>query len=207
MRTGYELPFGSKTGLANDAFGTTTTGFVPIWVDAGYRFEKHFALGAYFRYGNGHAYNGGGAEWGDCAAGGSMCTATDVIIGAQVHYHFLPDRLIDPWAGLGAGYEFFDYTTEGGGPHDFSFEGYDFFNLQAGVDFKPIPSLGVGPFATLTVGQFSTCSPPAPGFKTALHEWLAFGIRIAYDIKIPSFALPPPAAPNIPPGWSSPPIQ
>jgi hypothetical protein len=217
MRTGDELPFGSSTGLANDALGNTTTSFIPIWVDVGYRFEEHFAVGGYFRHGSGHSYQWG-TGWSDCQFAASPCNATDTLIGVQVHYHFFPDRLIDPWAGFGAGYEFLDYNTEGGGSHDFSLEGYDFFNLQAGVDFKPIPSLGLGPFVALTVGQFSpgattTFSPNVT--KTALHEWLALGIRITYDIKMPSFALPPDTAPASPssapassrPVWKPPPQE
>jgi hypothetical protein len=130
----------------------------------------------------------------DCGTG--TCPATDILFGGQFHYHLFPDRLVDPWFGIGAGYEILNFTTEGGGNQDFSFGGFDFFNVQAGADFKITRNLGIGPFVVFTSGQFSSFSSSngsEPNAPAALHEWLTFGIRFAYDIAIPSPAAMPPA--------------
>jgi hypothetical protein len=206
VRTGYALPLGRLTGLANDELSNATPGVVPIWFDAGYRLNEHMLLGAYFQYGFGHSY-----ATSDCQGGG--CPATDILIGGQFHYHLLPDRLVDPWLGVGAGYEILNFTTLGGGEQDYSFEGFDFLNVQAGADFKITRSLGIGPFAAFTLGEFAHCSPSPLGFcsmpniaPAAPHEWLIFGIRFEYDIAFPSLALPPPAARTHRPSddWASP---
>jgi hypothetical protein len=189
IRTGYALPLGRTTGLANDEFSDTTSGVVPIWFDAGWRFNEHMVVGAYLQYGSGHS-----DTTADCGTG--TCPATDILFGGQFHYHLFPERLVDPWFGIGAGYEILNFTTEGGGNQEFSFGGFDFFNVQAGADFKITRNLGIGPFVVFTSGQFSSFSSSncselnAPA---ALHEWLTFGIRFAYDIAIPSPAMMPPA--------------
>jgi hypothetical protein len=189
VRTGYALPLGRTTGNANDEFSDTTSGVVPIWFDVGCRFNEHMLLGAYLQYGSAHS-----DTTQDCQTG--TCPATDILFGGQFHYHLFPDRLVDPWFGIGAGYEILNFTKEGGGTVDYTLEGFDFFNIQAGADIKIMRNVGIGPFGGLTLGQFSNCSDSCsmPNIAPqALHEWLTFGIRFVYDIAIPSLVLPPPA--------------
>jgi hypothetical protein len=212
VRTGYTLPFGKTTGGANtgldppsDELNNTTTALVLIGLDAGYLFNEHMLLGAYFQYGF-----GGSIATQDCQGGGGSisCQATDILVGGQFHYHLFPDRLVDPWFGIGAGYEALNFTTEGGGTWYYSLEGFH-FNVQAGTDFKLLRNLGIGPLVVLNFGQFSRCSSDTcwmPNAPPAIHEWLTFGVRFIYDMAIPSLALPPsaPGAHSPSDDWAAP---
>jgi hypothetical protein len=73
--------------------------------------------------------------------------------------------------------------------------GFEFFNLQAGLDIQVVEHLFIGPFLTLAVGQADSmsidCSTSAAGVcdqfgtsrdiaNTALHQWLLLGVRGTY---------------------------
>jgi hypothetical protein len=185
VRTGYALMLGSMGGSGGGAALTgTTTGVVPIWIDAGYRFNPKIAVGGYFQY------NLGSGLENHCPYG--PCTTRDIQIGAQVLYYLMPDSPVDPWIGIGVGYEFLNYVDSGGGITDYSWNGIDFLTLQAGGDFKAMASLGLGPFVAFSFGEFLNCSTwetrtyvgPCLGIERTLHEWLTFGIRGAYDINL-----------------------
>jgi hypothetical protein len=117
------------------------------------------------------------------------------MFGVQFHYHFLPDQTIDPWAGIGAGYEILTNSasdSSGIESASVSYSGFQFVNFQVGGDYKGAPNAGIGPFVMLSLGEYSNCSASVPSGtapscsipKTALHEWLTFGIRGAYDINL-----------------------
>jgi hypothetical protein len=107
---------------------------------------------------------------------------------------------LDPWIGLGFGYEWLNITMEGsmGGrsasitmtPH-----GFEFFNLQAGLDIQVVEHFYVGPFVTLAVAQADSrsvdCTTSVASFcdqfgasrdvrNKALHQWLLLGVRGTY---------------------------
>jgi hypothetical protein len=197
LRTGYALPFGDVYGAANGnpalSLSDQTTGVLPIWIDAGYRFSPNIYLGAFFQYGvafinSSKAFNGG------CSGSGTSCSGSDVLVGVDLHYHLLPDKTLDPWGGVGAGYEIGSESQSANGTSSgATYNGFQFLNLQAGVDWKGItPSLGIGPFLMFSLGQYSNCSysgAAATFFSCtipsgALHEWLTIGVRGAYDIHL-----------------------
>jgi outer membrane protein W len=192
LRSGYALPLGdgvaAQSGQPALALSDTISGMVPIWVDAGYRLNSNMMLGAYFQYGF-TSFNTGKQP--ACTVSDNSCSARDLMFGAQFHYHFMPDQTIDPWAGVGLGYEivntsFDDYTL--GSTGSGSYGGFQFV-FQAGGDYKVMPNLGIGPFLMFSLGQYSCVSsianmPPVSCSTSGivLHEWLTFGIRVAYDI-------------------------
>jgi hypothetical protein len=56
---------------------------------------------------------------------------------------------------------------------------------MAGVDFRLTRVFGVGPFADLTVGQYSTTSvdgtsADVPSDQKAAHLWLTIGARFVF---------------------------
>ena len=54
-------------------------------------------------------------------------------------------------------------------------------NLQVGGDFKVNPQFAVGPYAQLSIGQYSSqegSSIPDKG----MHEWIGFGVRGKFDL-------------------------
>ena len=65
--------------------------------------------------------------------------------------------------------------------------GFEFLNLQAGLDFAPAPQVGIGPFVAFSLGQYSrtkgeTSDPTlivddGEIENKALHQWLFLGVR------------------------------
>lgn len=199
LRSGYAIPLGNLAGAPSGAtapnLGDTISGMVPIWLDAGYRLNPNMMIGAFFQYGIAFANTGNKSFLAQCANSAVSCSANDLMFGAQFHYHLMPDQTIDPWAGIGIGYEILNMSGSQGGQSlgSAAFNGFQFVNLQIGGDYKVMPNLGVGPFVMFSLGEYSGCSLNGPNGQsagtctiqnTAMHEWLTFGIRGAYDINL-----------------------
>ena len=185
LRTGYAIGLGSTAQNANmsDYIG----GAVPIWIDAGYRLASpNLFLGAYFQYGIGFV---SGQTSNQCQ-GQISCSAFVLQYGLQAHYHFMPDNTIDPWAGLGIGLENSNVSlSQGGASVSESASGWDFAILQVGADYRGLmDGLGLGAFLMFGFGEYNSISNPTGGSTSipnqALHEWLTFGVRGVYDIKV-----------------------
>lgn len=193
LRTGYAIPLGAAVGGGTNGSGDLSkvyNGVIPIWVDAGYRLNPNMMIGAYFQYGIGMLNN---SAFQGCGQGGVSCSGNDMKIAAQFHYHLMPDQTIDPWAGIGIGYEIASVSASAGGQSaGSSFSGFQFFDIQAGADYKVMPNLGIGPFIDFSLGQFSNCSYSGAASslgsckiaQTAMHEWFTIGIKGAYDINL-----------------------
>jgi hypothetical protein len=202
IRSGYALPFGDATGPSSGAGGglfypeslplsDTTKGLVPIWIDAGYRFFPSMFVGAYFQYGFASVNKG---KQPGCQLVFITCSVDDMMFGIDFQYHLMPDQAVDPWVGVGIGYEILHtWADQGGvgvGSDGNKANGFQFVILQVGADYNAMP-FGIGPFATFSLGQFSYCSGGDNTFQqtcpiehTALHEWLTFGIRGTFDIRL-----------------------
>jgi hypothetical protein len=199
LRSGYGLPFGRYADVRQlDAFRDSnvnalsddTHGAIPLWLDLGYRLTPKLELGVYAMYGIvlpregsvGDPLGGGCPEGLECSGGG-------VRFGVQGHYHFSPEGRVDPWLGLGVGYEWITSHVEGrviGVPIDLqtSHGGPELLHLQAGVDLRATPVFGFGPFAALSLMQYTSCSAELDGNETecrlpdaAWHGWLLLGVR------------------------------
>ena len=192
LRTGYTLPMGDAMGQTTGVKSDTTmsdviSGGIPIWIDAGYRLTPNVYVGGFFQYGilfintDHETY---------CKASGISCSANDIMFGVNAHYHFMPNATFDPWAGIGVGYEIFNFSMSGNGTatSTSSLNGFQFVNVQLGGDYKPTPQLGVGPFVMFSLNQYGNCSVTGGSncsiAQTALHEFLTFGIRGEYDIPV-----------------------
>jgi hypothetical protein len=115
----------------------------------------------------------------------------DLRFGLNAHYHFLPAETFDPWLGVGAGYEIMNLSASAPGASvSASTRGFEFGNVQLGLDFKISPAFAVGPFATFTIAQFSDISAslngqdvPTGGYTNkGIHGWLIFGVRGVFDL-------------------------
>jgi hypothetical protein len=184
LRTGYALPMGDAAGGGNASLGDVISGVLPIWIDAGYKLNPNMYIGADFQYGIAFINT---SKFQGCSMSGVSCSANDVMIGANFHYHFMPDNTIDPWAGVGIGYEILSFNESAGGQSvGGNDNGFQFLNLQVGGDYKAMPNLGVGPFLMFSLGEFTNCSSSAGGDckidQTAMHEWFTIGVRGVYDI-------------------------
>jgi outer membrane protein W len=196
LRTGYALPLGQSTGGGQNGstdLSKSISGKVPLWIDAGYKINPNIYVGAFFEYGFGILASNASFGGATCGQNGVSCSANDIIFGVDALYHISPAGPLDPFVGLGIGYETLGFNaSEGGQSGSVSLSGFQFVNLQAGADYKVTPDLGIGPFVAFSLGQFSGCSfggaVNAAGScsipQQAMHEWLTFGIRGAYDIHL-----------------------
>jgi hypothetical protein len=105
----------------------------------------------------------------------------------------MPEGTVDPWLGIGVGYEIGNINiSQGGTSFGQSFNGFQFVNVQAGADYKALPNLGLGPFVMFSLGEYANCSfsgaASAEGNcsipQKAVHEWFTFGLRGVYDINL-----------------------
>ena len=185
LRVGYAAPMGAVRSSSFDGntmdekLSSLVRAQVPIRLDVGYRINPNIYVGAYFAYGLGLVSKDREQL---CAQFGTDCAVHFVDFGIMGAYHILPSAMLDPWVGLGLGYE----TAQSSG---IGFSGPTLFDLQAGVDYRATSSVSLGPFASYALGQYRTCSTPSNplalscevGMK-ALHEWLTIGIKASYGM-------------------------
>jgi hypothetical protein len=212
VRLGVGLPLGDATGAAADGLSSIISAEVPVWFDAGYRFTPNWFLGAYFMYGFGFLGSGATDTNGaiavalgaPCGQLSLSCSIHDMRAGIDAAFHILPEGRLDPWLGLGVGYEWLggniSYVDVNNVNQSFGVgdKGWEFVNIQAGLDIKKVfPNLGFGPFAALTFSEYSSAEVPSGNQttgiissssvsvqNTSLHEWLMFGVRGEYDIQL-----------------------
>ncbi|HEY3821934.1 MAG TPA: autotransporter outer membrane beta-barrel domain-containing protein [Polyangiaceae bacterium] len=200
-RLAYGVPLGSaEGGNGNDLDHTISNQIIPLWINAGVRFLSHWYAGAYFSFGLASLSNQFGGATNLCNETGVGCSSNDTRLGIEAAYHVLPDGFVDPWFGLGFGYEWLSATvtgplTNGTGTGTLSYgvDGWELLNLMGGVDFRLLNgALGVGPFVSLALAQYDHQSVPngTNGGTTgssitsqALHEWFLIGAKGSYDLK------------------------
>jgi hypothetical protein len=199
LRLGYSLPLGRVHGAETMTNGVTTAtspaeslsdaarSQIPIWADIGLRATPRLYVGGFFQYGIAFVPNNSTTG---CRVGGVSCSGHDLMFGVDAHYHIMPGTTLDPWVGLGVGYESFGTSQSANGQSaSGSFSGFQFVNVQAGGDCMLTPNLGVGPFVAFSLGEFTSASYDQGATSTSssveytgLHEWLTIGVRGAYDI-------------------------
>lgn len=181
LRLGYMLPMGDL--MKDVAMSDGISGAVPIWLDLGYMVTRNIMVGAYGQYAFAFLKN--------CQAGAD-CSASGYRLGIQGQYHVSPTEKINPWVGVGLGYENISVSRSMAGQETKgSYSGMEYVNLQAGADFKVSPTVGIGPFLSFSLGQYgsatiesggSSVSDDIPSDLTAMHEWLTFGVRGAFNL-------------------------
>lgn len=202
FETGLRLGLGVPLGKGGrDLLGgernlnDLTSWRAPLWIDVGYRFSPVTTFGAYAQLGVGGN--------GDSCAG--ECDWSDLRIGVQGQWRLAPGSAVDPWIGLGLGYEWLSFRTllrvplpdpEPDEPADVPVRAAELLGgpevtLQAGLDFRVEDSFSVGPYASATLGQYLSagikCDPAdfgcveAPSIDgSGLHSWLGIGLRGSY---------------------------
>jgi hypothetical protein len=164
-------------------------GFIPLWLDAGYRINPHLYLGAYFQYGVGLPKN--------CVV--VSCSGQDLRFGIDGRYHFLPQEQMDPWVGVGFGYEILGISGTGPGwslggigfPQNTTLKGFELLRLQGGLDFKIAEAFHAGPFLAFSLfGRYSsegTSSTPGSGSGGVVNEafqgLFTVGVRGTFAIR------------------------
>jgi hypothetical protein len=174
------VPLGKADGAASQDMSHSVPVAVPLWLDAGLRLGENVYVGSYFQYAYGITNN--------CDPGGS-CSASILRLGLDGAYHFQPRGGVDPWVGLGFGYEWLNLSESAGGQQlDAQARGWEFLNVQLGVDFASNKNFHLGPFLSLSLAQYGHESASgafngsADITNTSVHEWLQFGVRGAFEM-------------------------
>jgi hypothetical protein len=174
VRGAYMLPFGQGNG--SPLYGTVLLGAFGVGVDAGWYFSRHFYVGGYFQYGFGI---GPGQNNATCSDPNVVCTATVYRFGAVSHWHFQPGSSFDPWIGGGLGYEVVNLSSvaedDSEPPQAATLQGFD-LTLELGLDFKPLPYLGIGPYVELATGPYIGTD------SFGMHGWASFGARFRTNL-------------------------
>jgi outer membrane protein W len=152
-----------------------------VGLEVGWRFWNHLTVGVHGEYGFGTL---DAAVERDCDFFGATCSASTIRAGIQALYTLWPDSRIDPWVGLGFGYEWVRYTQENVAVSaTLGYRGFEWVRVQAGVDFR-FGRFAVGPYASYGVGVFSErsldmtdSSTSEPVENEAEHGWLDAGVR------------------------------
>ncbi|HEU4382339.1 MAG TPA: outer membrane beta-barrel protein [Anaeromyxobacteraceae bacterium] len=168
VRAGLGFAFGKVDGRTASSISDSVPGDFPLWLELGYRFDRHWSLVGFFQYGP--------ATTDACP--GVDCRASDQRLGVTAVYRFDPS-LFTPWMGLGAGYEWL-YVELGAPVRAGGLE----LSLQAGGDFQVGSGIGLGPYLCFSVGQFSDVtaggSPQSLTDKTT-HGWVQVGVKGTFD--------------------------
>lgn len=200
-RLGYGIPMGKAVDATDGELSKTIKGMVPLQLDVGYRVIPNLTLGGYVMYGFGLLGDEISSSCDQSKALGIdvSCGVSDLRLGIQGQFHIMPTQDVDPWVGVGLGYEWLSFSSEvssGGRSQEVTLKakGMEFLSLQGGADFNVAPGLGLGPFLSFSLGQYSStsdsCSGECAGFTNesediankALHQWLLLGVRGTFVI-------------------------
>ncbi|MCK8497404.1 outer membrane beta-barrel protein [Myxococcus fulvus] len=202
LRAGFAVPYGDLAGNPSGEgdgapVGDLVSSVIPLELNAGYFFNKNFYLGAFFQYGLGSLNTDTeDGEEDPCSVDGVSCSATQLRFGVNAAYHFDATPMVDPWVGVGIGYEILNskVSAEALGQEisaKTSVKGFEFISAQGGVDFRISPKFSVGPYITATVGQYSSASISLSGDgeeeeqsqdleEKAIHGWINGGVRAQF---------------------------
>jgi hypothetical protein len=176
LRSGYAVPIGTAFGYSG-AMTETISGYVPLRVDAGYRIARHFYVGADVQLAT--------LVSKACPDGGS-CSGSDIRAGVMVAYHLLPTRVVDPWLGVGMGYEWLSVSrTVDGATGDIEARGLELIDVELGADVRPSRSFRIGPVLSASVGRYTRIAingTSTRDFEATNHAWVMVGLRGAFDL-------------------------
>ena len=189
LRAAFGVPLGSALPVGLDETDVSMSDVdsftIPVQLDAGVRLGGSWFLGGYFSYGFGGSDEGVLqrvflwrrrrqllAEHAALRRPGALASA-----GQRLDRSVGRDRL-----RLREG-EHRGQRPERDGSLDLS--GWEFANLQLGVDFALGSSVQIGPWVSFSVGQYSSAAgssgDPAPRWTSTnktVHEWFMGGVRL-----------------------------
>src|SRR5947209_2774237 len=153
LRVGYTVPFGDVAGDGTGgslAMKDSFSGGVPLQIDLGYRFTPAVSAGVYGGYGFLIPTN---------CPDTSECSGHNFRLGIGLQFHLAPEAGLDPWIGVGAGYEWLNLKVSSQGQsQDLDVRGFEFGHVDLGADFAVAPGFKFGPFASFSIGQYDKAS-------------------------------------------------
>jgi len=151
--------------------------------DAAYRLTPSWALGIDLQYGFGAAGTRVGKS---CPWDGGACSIASASFGLQLNYHAMPGRRVDPWVGIGVGFESL-VLKQNQSDNQRSLRGWEMLKAQVGLDFVLSNSFAAGPFGALSLGQYTDTDCRADGCTVGsnidgqtAHQWIFLGVKGAF---------------------------
>jgi PEGA domain len=160
FRAGYGVAKRKARGYTDSDYQDLSVGYIPLWVDIGYRLGRPTYLGIYAQYGwldksetCGIARHGAEPTYADDANERFGYTSCKMIkAGVSMVFHVMPRTIVDPYFGFDLGVQgtftqYRSYDPLSGREREGSDDNGSFQpGFQLGVDLHPISSLGVGLF-------------------------------------------------------------
>jgi hypothetical protein len=150
---------------------------IPIQVDVGLKLGQALAVGVYAGYALGMLSNDAKDA---CDAFNVSCSSRQLRFGAQVNLHAANTPATEFWGGVALGYAKLTNTIASGGvSFDASVTGYE-ATLQGGFDFLASSSVRAGPFASVSIGQFTKYDNDLGSGTIAdktMHGYFTIGVR------------------------------
>jgi hypothetical protein len=182
VRTGYGIPMGAaRSGLS---LGNFSGGEIPFWFDLGYRINPHLYIGAFFQFGLTFPPT-------HLCGTGASCDGSLLRGGIDATWNFMPDQKVDPWLGIGTSYEANRVYYEDLSQSETStiYHGFDYLDIQGGVDLRFVRQLPFGPYFDFSLGQYSyeryiddNANHSDVPMTSKMHEWLQLGVRGRFDM-------------------------
>jgi hypothetical protein len=179
---GLGVPGGDISHEGDGKLGDLVNSAVPIGVEFAYRFNPVFRGGVYLQAAP-------LSVAGSACANGDSCDGSDLQFGFDAQLHLAPFQRIDPWVGLGLGYEWMriDATNFVDNiPDRWTYAGWVFPRLTAGLDFAVTPVFTLGPYLSYDVGRFTRVDQSSRGSfdigSQAYHGWFGVGLRGTFNL-------------------------
>ena len=162
VATGYSQgggPVGGDLAHLEDLSGAGAA----VELDAAYRINPTFSIGAY-------------GTFSKYATGDRVSGNADVLgasAGIQAAAHLRPDRSVDPWVSLGAGWKGLWLNADQG--KNTSLQGFDLARVQLGVDYRVTKDVAISPVIGGSLGLFvSQDSPMTDGYTEITDKKVNF---------------------------------
>ena len=182
---GFAAPTGSFDGFGASRLSDVINHAVPFGVELAYRFSPLFRAGLYFE-GAPLSIDSRACDPGD------PCNGSTFQFGLDTQLHFASYHSVDPWIGIGVGYEWLRVAATAGPvgagfPETWHYDGWIFPRLSAGLDFMVSPTFTLGPYVSYSAGQFSSVHTASDGvtstiFQQAYHGWFGLGLRGNFNL-------------------------
>jgi len=188
LRVGIGVPLGSayqQLDGTDVSLGDWSSITIPVQLDLGVRLGGSWFLGGYFSYGFAGSAKASFNAF-TCGSGDVSCSPKTLRFGGQVHWHPLGNVSTDPWIGIGSGYEKVSLgVSDPSGDGSLDISGWEFANLQLGIDFALGSAVKIGPWVSFSVGQYSSAGGSSGGSGASVditnktvHEWFMGGVRL-----------------------------
>ncbi len=153
--------------------------------EVGAKVQDHIFVGGYLA----GSFGGSGTDFSSlCNQSDVSCLSSVFRLGFAFKYHILPASFVNPWLGVGLGYEGASLNLKGpGGDVSVTASGVE-MPLSLGADIRLSKHLGIGPKVDFTVAQYQRGEIRGSAVATqrgeldekAVHSWLTFGARAVF---------------------------